>query len=204
MKRFKQVIIGVMAYAAAFVIGLALCRAGYQRWQLNDIPVMSFLSGLLLFGVVQSFFSLVFLAVLIHELNHCVASFVTGGKVSGIQASVDQGGVAVVSKGGVFVDLAPYCVPLLAVIFALLSFITVEWLRPFMLMLTGAALSFHVYSTMRSLKQKQTDVQAYPFIFWSGVVLLVNTLFILVISWGLLPGVIRMADVWKNILRIFG
>jgi hypothetical protein len=100
-----------------------------------------------------------------HELTHALAAWATGGKVFAIKIG-ETGGHVDLSESGALVALAPYCVPLHALL-VVAGYRVLLWLDPgaraesLFLGLMGAALAFHAAMTFDTLTQtKQPDLEA--------------------------------------------
>ena len=103
------------------------------------------------------------LYVFAHELTHAIAAWAGGGKVYAFIVRGDSGRVDL-SHAGPFVALAPYWVPLYALLLAG-AYRVVLWRgapphsREAFLALMGGALAFHLCHTARSLfETHQTDL----------------------------------------------
>ncbi len=98
-----------------------------------------------------------------HELTHAATAWVSGEAVKDFQTGAKKGSV-VVSQVTALIALAPYLVPVYAVLWALLYgvaglFWNVKpWAGWFFFGL-GAALMFHLVFTVTALKEKQSDLQ---------------------------------------------
>ncbi|MBI1952893.1 MAG: hypothetical protein HYS41_02060 [Candidatus Omnitrophica bacterium] len=98
-----------------------------------------------------------------HELTHAAATWVSGGQVKGFKAGAKKGAVAVNKVTGL-IALAPYLIPVYAVLWALgfgaagLFWNVKPWAAWFFFGL-GAALTFHLVFTVTALKQKQSDLE---------------------------------------------
>ncbi|MCM8811493.1 MAG: M50 family metallopeptidase [Candidatus Omnitrophica bacterium] len=114
-----------------------------------------------------------------HEMMHAVAAWLTGGQVKGFKAGSKKGAVTTNKVTGV-VALAPYLVPVYAILWALVYVIVglfedVEFLSGLFYLGLGAALTFHLVYTVLSLKQKQTDLEvlgpliSLNFILWGNI-----------------------------------
>src|SRR5436190_17613151 len=64
-----------------------------------------------------------------HELMHAIATWVCLGKVSNLKASAN-GGQVTSSKSNTLIRLAPYCVPLYAIVVAAIYLALNRWWRP--------------------------------------------------------------------------
>lgn len=123
-----------------------------------------------------------------HELTHATATWVSGGQVKGMKVGAKKGSVTTNKITG-FTALAPYLVPVYAVLVVLAYGLTGffmdvrPWIHWFFFGL-GAALAFHLVFTVEALKQKQSDLDVLGpllslcFIYWANLALVVT-----VMSW---------------------
>lgn len=123
-----------------------------------------------------------------HELTHATATWVSGGQVKGMKVGDKKGSVSTNKITG-FIALAPYLVPVYAILTALAYGITGffmdvrPWIHWFFFGL-GAALAFHLVFTVEALKQKQSDLEvlgpllSLDIIYWANLALVVA-----VMSW---------------------
>src|SRR5262249_27228496 len=115
-----------------------------------------------------------------HELTHAIATWVSGGKVKHFHVS-KKGGHVKVSKSNVFIALAPYIVPLYALI-ALITVYSIDHFYPLraywptVLWLLGATLGFHMALTAFALKMDQPDLKASGKFLSAVIIYLGNTL----------------------------
>ncbi|MDE2490507.1 MAG: M50 family metallopeptidase, partial [Elusimicrobia bacterium] len=128
-----------------------------------------------------------------HEMTHALAAWATGGKVFAIKIG-EKGGHVDLSESGALVALAPYCVPLHALL-VVLGYRVLLWLdpgaraEPLFLGLMGAALAFHAVMTFDTLTQvKQPDLDAAGgTVFSLALILAANGLLVLVLLKALFP-----------------
>lgn len=98
-----------------------------------------------------------------HELMHAAAAWISGGQVKGFKVGSKKGSVST-DKVTAFVALAPYLVPVYAVLWALgfgaagLFWRTEGWAWLFFFGL-GVTLTFHLVFTVTVLKEKQPDLE---------------------------------------------
>lgn len=114
-----------------------------------------------------------------HELTHATATWVSGGQVKGFKAGAKQGSV-VTNKVTGFIALAPYMIPVYAILIALAYGIAgFFWdVRPYVswfLFGLGMSLAFHLVFTVDALKQKQSDLDvlgpilSVGLIYWANI-----------------------------------
>jgi len=132
------------------------------------------------------------LYVLGHELTHALSTLAFGGRVKKFKAT-PQGGHVVVTKNNFVIALAPYFLPLYAVLivccFALghLFWGWTSYLVWFHLLI-GAAYSFHVTLTCHILQTRQSDITSQGYIF-SAVIMFLGNIGVLLIGIPLLTSV---------------
>lgn len=118
-----------------------------------------------------------------HELTHAVCAWLCGGKVKQFQVS-DEGGHVVLSKSNFLIALAPYFLPLYAVL-VVAVYALGHWLwrwpagSPWFHLALGAAYGFHVALTWHILGIAQTDVSGQGYLFSATVIYLGNVLVLL-------------------------
>ncbi len=97
-----------------------------------------------------------------HELMHAAAAWISGGQVKGFKVGSKKGSVKTDKITG-FVALAPYLIPIYAILWAVLYgaaalFWDVKRWSGFFFLMLGAAFTFHLVFTVTALKEKQTDM----------------------------------------------
>lgn len=145
-----------------------------------------------------------------HELTHATAAWVSGGQVKEMKVGAKQGSVKTNKLTG-FIALAPYLIPVYAILVALFYgvagfFVDVHpWVKGFFFGL-GAALAFHLVFTVEALKQKQSDLEvvgpllSLDIIYWANV-----TLVVAVMS-GVVPEIRFMdylSDGWQQSVELY-
>jgi len=172
-------------------LNLAVCGPGaLLRW---------FLLGAVGFAVLAILlWRPVMLYVFGHELVHALATWLCLGKVTNLSAST-TGGQVTTSKSNTFIRLAPYCVPLYALLVAGAYLALDTWWRPLgaYLPCLAAALgffyAFHVGFTLWSLRRSQPDLKPDGWLFSLVLIYLGNAaVFVLLVGF-LADGHIRGA-----------
>lgn len=116
--------------------------------------------------------------VLGHELMHASATWLSGGKVQGFHVGSKSGSV-VANKVTSLIALAPYLVPIYAVLLSLLFGVAglfwemTRW-TPWFFFGLGATLAFHLVFTINSLKEKQSDLEVVGPLLGLGLILWMN------------------------------
>ena len=118
-----------------------------------------------------------------HELMHAAAAWISGGQVKGFKVGSKKGSVTT-DKVTAFVALAPYLVPVYAILWTLgfgaasLFWRTSSWAWIFFFGL-GVWLTFHLVFTVTVLKQKQPDLEVTGPLLALGLILLGNITLVL-------------------------
>lgn len=132
----------------------------------------------------------VLLYVFSHELVHALAAWLCLGKVTNLSAST-TGGQVTVNKSNTFIRLAPYCVPLYALLVAGIFLALDTWWRPlgaYLKWLAGALgffYAFHVGFTLWSLRRNQPDLKPDGWLF-SLVLIYIGNVAVFVLFLGFL------------------
>ena len=125
-----------------------------------------------------------------HELMHAAAAWISGGQVKGFKVGHKKGSVKT-DKVTAFIALAPYLVPVYAILWALvyglasLFWDVKPWVGWFFFGL-GVTLTFHLVFTVTALKQKQSDldvtgpVLALGVITWANMTIVAGVLSLLI------------------------
>ena len=132
-----------------------------------------------------------------HEMMHAAATWISGGQVKGFKVGSKKGAVTT-NKVTAFIALAPYLIPVYAVLWAFgfgaasLFWNTTRWTSWFFFGL-GAALAFHLVFTVDVLKQKQSDLEitgpllALALIFFGNLALIIGAMSLVVPEIQFLP-----------------
>jgi len=201
MKRFGM---GLVLLPACYGVSIAL-------WTLmnmfKNVPEGSFyfFAGVGTYFAFQwAFFRPIRTYVFGHELTHALAAWMTGGEVKHFHVS-KKGGSVTVSKTNFFIALAPYMVPLYALILAG-TFFAVNYfypLRPYwrgFLWLLGLSIGFHMALTGYALKQNQPDLKTAGKFLSAIIIYLGNTASIVFLLGILFPRTVS----WGHFVRLSG
>jgi len=155
-------LLGLSAPAGAFLLGACLFALAFVAVR---IPAIAY--------------------VAVHETTHALFGLLSGARVTRLRVAEEEGSVDV-SRPNALNLLAPYFFPLPAVaallLFGLASLAVPMVGTPAGLVaagIVGAAWGFHLCFTVNALLQRQTDLDAYGFLFSFVLVLLLNELFLL-------------------------
>lgn len=123
-----------------------------------------------------AFRRLILIHVFGHELTHAVMAILSGGKVREIYVSGRKGGFTTFTKGNALVYLAPYFLPLYAILLTVLLKLSKSEYRKIFLVLIGFSISFHILMTIYSIKQGQSDLKEQGVIYSLGLILMMNSM----------------------------
>lgn len=129
--------------------------------------------------------------VLGHELTHALWALLFGARVSNLKVAT-TGGSVTVSKSNVLITLAPYFFPFYTALVMLLACLVGLFVRPLpciggWLFAIGATWGFHVFFTVRALRQRQPDVAEYGRLFSWAFIWLANLLGLFLALWAATP-----------------
>ena len=118
--------------------------------------------------------------VLAHELTHALWAWLMGARVLNLRVEKEKGSVTL-SQSNFLIALAPYFFPLYTVLviaayYIMSVFWDVERFELTWLALIGFSWGFHLTFTVRTLMQRQSDIQEYGRLFSYTVIYLVNLL----------------------------
>ncbi|MFH0938078.1 MAG: hypothetical protein V1899_02180 [Planctomycetota bacterium] len=114
-----------------------------------------------------------------HEITHALATWLCLGKISNLSAST-TGGQITTSKSNTFIRLAPYSVPLYALLIVLLYYALNSWWRPlddythWLAFGLGFLYTFHVGFSLWSLRRNQPDLKTDGWLFSLTLIYLAN------------------------------
>ncbi|MEZ6134289.1 MAG: M50 family metallopeptidase [Pirellulaceae bacterium] len=101
-----------------------------------------------------------FLITLEHESTHALFAMLSLHRIVGFRASFGRGGeVRFTGRGNWLISVAPYFFPTLALLLFLVAYILPFPGLPWQSLLLGAALGYHVVSTIRETHRDQTDIK---------------------------------------------
>src|SRR5574344_1073458 len=124
--------------------------------------------------------SIEFAQTFCHELNHTFFSLLFFKKIKGFRAHADNGGeVSFEGKTNIMITLAPYSVPLFAVLTLLLLLLAEPRVVPAIHFVVGFFISFHLHSVFSEFRLYQSDLRVYGIFLSFAFVVFVNLLFLL-------------------------
>lgn len=159
-------ILRLLAGAFLIPISVGFCYSFYlQMESIRQVhtPELIFLFGITIYLAYHALVGAPTKAYVFgHELMHAFAAWITGGQVKAFKVGSKKGSVKTDKVTG-FVALAPYLIPVYAILCALVY--GIAWLfwdvKPYswlFLLALGSALTFHIVFTVTALKEKQTDL----------------------------------------------
>lgn len=205
MKKFFKFLIGLVFLP--FVFFLIYDSAEMVPIIIKNLDMtFPFLLGVLIYFIVHKYicrFSRLY--VLAHEISHALAAWCCGYKVTGMKIKEESGNTTV-SGINTFVLLAPYCLPLYALVCMLVFYITsLFWPEIFVynkwfLGIFGFLMSFHILHTYKTLTEtEQSDVScAGGGVFSFVLIAVVNLTLIIIFINFLFPGLIKPSSVFKE------
>ncbi len=189
MVRFARFLASFLFFPFAW----ALCRTCVDAFSLMPSPEATFLSreALSLLGGMVAFLLFwgfapapVKVYVFGHELTHALWGLAFGARVSKLRVN-DAGGSVELSKSNVWITLAPYFFPFYTMVVVAAALVTrcfakplpCVWLWTFAV---GFTWCFHCCFTLKSLSQRQPDIQEYGRFFSWTLIFICNVLGVLV------------------------
>jgi len=169
-------IVGVLFIPVAVASTMAL----YHNMVLSQVlsaNMRFFLWGMATYVILHIFFYKPTTAyVLGHEAVHAATAWVFGGKIKSFKVS-EEGGSVATDKSNFVIDLAPYFVPVYAIIIVVVYFVVSMSYRIHsgtFIFLIGLTLAFHLISTIEILKIRQPDIVKSGYLFSIVLVYTVN------------------------------
>ena len=205
MKKLKRFCGALLLLPVCYGVTLGLCEIfGHFK----DVPEGSFyfIAGIFSYFAFQwVFFRPIRTYVFGHELSHAIAAWMSGARIKHFHVS-KKGGAVSVSKSNVFVALAPYILPLYALIVMAVYF-TVSCFYPVLrsywrvfLWFLGGTLGFHMALTAYALKMDQPDLKASGKFLSAVLIYLGNTVSVVFLLGILFPRTVS----WKRFVRVSG
>jgi hypothetical protein len=138
------------------------------------------------------------LYVLGHEFTHALAAMLAGGKISSFQVSA-KGGHVITDRVNWWITLAPYFVPLYALLWSAVWISIDFWYplkawQPIFYFGLGLLWCFHLTFTASMMHLKQTDLSSQGFVFSIAVIAAIN-LFLFLVVFALLAHGLTFGDI---------
>jgi len=163
-----------------------LSWAASQGGHWKDAWAIALGAGVITWLVVYLFMPrTMWLYVLGHEFTHAIAAMLAGGKISSFQVSA-KGGHVITDRVNWWITLAPYFVPLYALIWSALWISVDFWhpltaWQPIFFFGLGLLWCFHLTFTGSMMHFKQTDLTSQGIIFSVAIIAAINLLVFLVV-----------------------
>lgn len=208
MSKITKFLIGILLAPTALFSVFAFFQGLYSIVKSYNITLY-FVIGLLIYILVHKFvynFSRPY--VFAHELTHAISAMCCGYEAQNLKVGQDSGQVKV-SGTNIFIFLAPYCLPLYAVLVLLIFFFwqllnpeTAFKYKDIFLFLFGFFIMFHLLHTFKTLQEtEQSDIlQAGGTVFSFSVIILSNILIIFGLLELCFPGVLPIFTLFKQVL----
>lgn len=208
MSKIVKFLIGIILAPTALFAVFAFFQGIYSIVKSYHITLF-FVIGLLVYVLVHKFiynFSRPY--VFAHEITHAISAMCCGYKAQNLQVGQESGQVKV-SGTNTFVFLAPYCLPLYAVLILLIYFFwhllssdTAFKYKDIFLFLFGFFIMFHLMHTFKTLQEtEQSDViKAGGSVFSYAVIILSNVLIIFGLLEICFPGILPLFTLFKQVI----
>lgn len=173
-------------YGLAVYHGFGHLAAQMRAFSYVGIGAAIYIAVVILFRIIGR--SVDFAQTFCHELNHTVFNILFLNRIRSFSASADSGGeVEYTGRGNPLICLAPYSVPLFALIALLIKLFAKESAFPVIDGCIGFFLLFHLHSVLMEARLRQTDLKVYGYVFSYAMILFLNIalVFWILISAGL-------------------
>lgn len=141
-----------------------------------------------------------------HELSHTIVSLMFFQKIHSFQAEEDTGVMYRSGSGwgGIFITLAPYCLPIYTYLFIFLRLLGAVEMFYIFDILIGFTLAFHLVSFWKQTRPYQTDIQKYgyllSYLFIIAFLIFNLTIIISTIRFGVIDAAINLfTHYWSDI-----
>lgn len=208
MSKFTKFLIGVLLLPAV-IFTLAAFFQGFYAIVIAYKMTIWFVVGIITYVLVHKFlynFSRPY--VFAHEITHAISAMCCGYKAQNLKVGEESGQVKV-SGTNIFIFLAPYCLPLYAVLILLIYFFwhlfgpdTAFKYKDIFLFLFGFFIMLHIYHTVKTLKETQQSdlLQAGGNIFSITIIVLSNVLIIFGLLELCFPGILPLISLFKQVI----
>lgn len=208
IKLIIKFIIGVVALPLAYGVTLAFYKNAILISELAK-RLDYFIWGIVIYVILHLlFYKPTYFYVLGHEAVHAGMAWIFGGKIKSIKVSED-GGAVKTDKSNFVIELAPYFIPIYAIIITVVYFVIASSYAingALFVFLIGFALAFHIISTIEIMKIRQPDIVKSGYFFSIIMVYVINIIVIALIFSLVFPGFsIKkfFLDVWSSSRYIY-
>lgn len=209
IKLIIKLIIGVLALPVACAVSAAFYKNIMLIGELAR-HLQFFVWGIAIYVILHLlFYKPTFFYVLGHETVHAGMAWLFGGKIKSFKVS-EEGGSVSTDKTNVVIELAPYFIPIYAIIITIIYFIIASSYAingSLFIFLIGFALAFHIISTIEIMKIKQPDILKSGYFFSIIMVYIINIVVISFIFSLVFPGFSLknfFIDTWSSSIYIYG
>lgn len=208
IKLIIKFIIGVVAFPLAYGVTLAFYKNAILISELAK-RLDYFIWGIVIYVILHLlFYKPTYFYVLGHEAVHAGMAWIFGGKIKSFKVSED-GGAVKTDKSNFIIELAPYFIPIYAIIITVVYFVIASSYAingALFVFLIGFALAFHIISTIEIMKIRQPDIVKSGYFFSIIMVYVINIIVIALIFSLVFPGFsIKkfFLDVWSSSRYIY-
>lgn len=208
IKLILKFIIGVVALPLAYGVTLAFYKNAILISELAK-RLDYFTWGIVIYVILHLlFYKPTYFYVLGHEAVHAGMAWIFGGKIKSFKVSED-GGAVKTDKSNFIIELAPYFIPIYAIIITAVYFVIASSYAingALFVFLIGFALAFHIISTIEIMKIRQPDIVKSGYFFSIIMVYVINIIVIALIFSLVFPGFsIKkfFLDVWSSSRYIY-
>jgi hypothetical protein len=204
IKSAVKIAVAVFITPAALVIFAETVKSFFAVF-ININTSLSFVCGFSVYIISDLFFwrpSKSYVAA--HELIHAIAAKISGLRIKKILIK-SMGGYVETDAENSFVALAPYLIPVYAVLTAaIFGILLLKWdtavLRFFATSIFGFFLAFHLINTFRTLNtRRQSDIKkGGGFVFSIVLIILVNSIIVIFAFEFLYPHIIGVMAIFKK------
>lgn len=208
IKLIIKFIIGVVALPLAYGVTLAFYKNAVLISELAK-RLDYFIWGIVIYVILHLlFYKPTYFYVLGHEAVHAGMAWIFGGKIKSFKVSED-GGAVKTDKSNFIIELAPYFIPIYAIIITVVYFVIASSYAingALFVFLIGFALAFHIISTIEIMKIRQPDIVKSGYFFSIIMVYVINIIVIALIFSLIFPGFSVkkfFLDVWSSSRYIY-
>ena len=208
IKLIIKFIVGVLALPVACAVSSAFYKNSIL---INELAknLQFFVWGIVIYVILHLlFYKPTFFYVLGHETVHAGMAWLFGGKIKSFKVS-EEGGSVATDKSNVVIELAPYFIPIYAIIITVIYFVIASSYAingSLFIFLIGFALAFHIISTVEIMKIKQPDIMKSGYFFSIVMVYIINIVVISFIFSLVFPGFSIskfFVDTWLSSIYIY-
>ncbi len=150
--------IAILCVSSVLCLFQMIGALGYMYTYIADY--LYFISGCILYVLLIRFVfkDILFCQVFIHELTHLIVGVFMLQKVESFYVGTTDGGwVKLRGSNNIFVDLAPYCLPIISYFLLLINLLFYPQLTWFYA-IVGFFSAFHLHTFCKQIHIKQTDI----------------------------------------------